>query len=87
VDMNRRGAVRRILLGLTRLRRSAPGRAVSTAAVVELGWPGERIATAAAHNRVKVAVATLRRLGLGRVLLTRDDGYLLDPEVPLQFED
>jgi hypothetical protein len=34
-------------------------------------------------ERVYTAVRTLRRLGLGRVLLSRDGGYLLDPMRPI----
>ena len=37
----------------------------------------------AGTERVYTAVATLRRLGLRKLLLQRDDGYLLDPEVEL----
>jgi hypothetical protein len=31
--------------------------------------------------RVYTAIRRLRAMGLERVLVTRDDGYLLDPEV------
>ena len=33
----------------------------------------------AASKRLRVAIATLRSLGMREALLTRDDGYLLDP--------
>ena len=32
-------------------------------------------------GRVHVAIATLRRLGLSKVLIRREEGYLLDPAV------
>ncbi len=38
---------------------------------------------AAAANRVKVALSTLRKLGMRDVILHRDDGWLLDPGLPL----
>jgi hypothetical protein len=41
----------------------------------------------AAQTRVRVAIATLRKLGLRGVLLTRDDGYLLDPQIAVAWED
>ena len=33
-------------------------------------------------DRVYTAIGTLRRLGLGRVLVRRDGGYALDPALP-----
>ena len=71
---------------LTTARCDAPGQALPTARIVEAGWPGERILPVAAANRAKVAIATLRRLGLRQVLQTRNDGYLLDPRVPVRFD-
>jgi DNA-binding SARP family transcriptional activator len=37
----------------------------------------------AARQRLRTAIWTLRKLGLEPLLLTRDDGYLLDPAVPI----
>ena len=54
-------------------------------ALVAIGWPGERVLVEAAATRVRVAIATLRRHGLRQVLLTRDDGYLIDPAVRLEW--
>ncbi len=51
------------------------------------GWPRERVGHLAAKNRVHVAVSTLRKLGLRDVLLSRDDGWLLDPHVALVRSD
>jgi DNA-binding SARP family transcriptional activator len=48
---------------------------------VALGWPREKIQTDAAANRLRVAIATLRRLGLGELLETRGDGYRLAPTI------
>jgi hypothetical protein len=39
----------------------------------------------AAQTRVRVAVATLRKLGLRGLLVTRDDGYVLDPAVEVEW--
>jgi len=81
VDLMRRGAIRRILWGLAQHRAASPGSALAQAALLAHGWPGERLRTEAASTRLRVAIATLRGLGLREVLLTRDDGYLLDPGV------
>ena len=86
VDLGRRGALRRILGALADQRVASPGQGLPIGVLVERGWPGERVLVEAAATRVRVAVATLRRLGLRNAILTRDDGYLLDPNVAVQRE-
>jgi len=51
--------------------------------LLEKGWPGERVHPEAGADRVYMALSTLRKLGLREVLVSRDDGYLLDPRVPV----
>jgi hypothetical protein len=58
--------------------------ALSAEALVGAGWPDERMRHHAGLLRVYTAVRRLRKLGLAGVLVTRDDGYLLDPCV--EFE-
>ncbi|MEM6991151.1 MAG: hypothetical protein AAF721_11655 [Myxococcota bacterium] len=41
------------------------------------------MAARAGANRVYVALTTLRKLGLRDYLLSQDDGYLLDPAMPI----
>jgi len=82
-ELARHGPVRRVLLALAIARRERPGVAMSTLDVVEAGWPGEKMRHEAATLRVYTTVRRLRALGLGDVLLTRDDGYLLDPDASL----
>ncbi|HVK64595.1 MAG TPA: AAA family ATPase [Polyangium sp.] len=72
-------AARLVLALLVRARIGAPGRALSIAELFEAGWPGERIPPKAAANRVYVTLTKLRKLGLGALLQSRDDGFLLDP--------
>jgi tetratricopeptide (TPR) repeat protein len=79
VDLERRKPLARILDRLAEARVTAPDALVSRDALERAGWPGERIVPAAAAHRVRVAISTLRKLGLAGALLTRDDGYLLDP--------
>lgn len=85
-DLGRHGPVRRILWALTALRRERPGTAMSTLDVIEAGWPGEKMQHEAATLRVYTTIRRLRSLGLGEALVTRDDGYLLDPEVTFRTE-
>jgi hypothetical protein len=83
--LGRRGALRRMLLALAERRLADPGRAISVVEMVAAGWPGDRARFESAQARVYTSVQRLRALGLAGVLLTRDDGYLLDPEVPLAW--
>jgi predicted ATPase len=81
LDFTRRGPLWRILRALLDARSSRPGAGLALEALIEAGWPGERIVAAAAANRAYVAVATLRKLGLGELLVTGDDGYRLSTEL------
>jgi len=71
--------MKRILAALVDARAASAGVALDRDALLARGWPDERLHPDAASKRLRVAVATLRSLGLRDVLLTRDDGYLLDP--------
>ena len=81
VDLSRRGSLHRILDWLVTRRVEAPGVSSDWQVLLEHGWPNERVMVEAGATRVRVAVATLRKLGLARVLVTRDDGYLLSEHV------
>ena len=79
VSLERRRPLALILDHLAAVRIDAPGTASSWDAVQEAGWPGERILPSAGAHRVRVAVSTLRKLGLRDALRTTPEGYLLDP--------
>ncbi len=79
VRLHRRRSLQRLVHELAEQRVRAPGEALRIAQMVACGWPGERILPEAGTERVYTAVATLRKLGLRKLLLQRDDGYLLDP--------
>ncbi len=81
VDLSRHRVLWRILLRLLEERRALPGRAVELGALREAAWPGERMLPEAARARVYVAISSLRKLGLRDVIVKRDDGYLVSPEV------
>jgi tetratricopeptide (TPR) repeat protein len=85
VDLPSRSPVRRILMLLASRRMDAPGDVVPVEAIIEAGWQGERIRPEAALNRVYVALATLRKLGLREALVTAAGGYCLDPAIAVRF--
>lgn len=83
VDIRRRGPARLILLQMAR----RPGTAFDLAELFEIGWPEQgNIDPEAADKRVYAAVGTLRKLGLGDLLMTTDQGYLLDPTIEVLVE-
>ncbi len=84
IDLRRRKPMWRIVARLAEHRRAQPGAAVTSEDLQEAGWPGEKMQREAGMHRVRVAVASLRKLGLRDLLLHRDEGYLLDPAVPLR---
>ncbi|MFO0611302.1 MAG: tetratricopeptide repeat protein [Polyangiaceae bacterium] len=81
VDLVRRAPLRRIFAALVARRQLAPADRLSLDEVVDAGWPGERMKAEAAANRVYVALATLRKLGLRGTLSSGPGGYCLDPAV------
>ncbi|MBX3231961.1 MAG: FHA domain-containing protein [Labilithrix sp.] len=56
------------------------GGALSVEAITRAAWPDEQMTAASRANRIHVAIASLRKAGLGRALLHEGDGYLLAPE-------
>jgi hypothetical protein len=48
-----------------------------------MGWPGEQMSAEAGRNRVYVAIAKLRRLGLDAVVVRTPLGYTFDPAVQI----
>lgn len=82
VLLDRRRQLAKMLDRLAEERASRPGGALGWEALLGAGWPGERVLPEAAAHRVRVAVSTLRKLGLRDLLRTTEDGYLLVPDVP-----
>jgi predicted ATPase len=79
VDLSRYGSVRRVLDVLVGARLARPGQALTADEVLEAGWPGEKVLHDAGLLRVYSTIRRLRRMGFSPGLITRDDGYLLDP--------
>ena len=81
MDLARHSSLRRVLDALVTRRLEEPGVAWSASALLEAGWPGERVRHESGMLRVYSVIRRLRALGLGSALVTRDDGYLIDPAV------
>lgn len=86
-SLERRRPLARILLHLARARERAPGAASSWLEVQEAGWPGERMIASAGAHRVRVAISTMRKLGLRDLVKTVEDGYLLDASCPIAIAE
>jgi hypothetical protein len=85
VWLERRGSLRRMVLALAQDRLQRPGQARHWEELVEVAWPGQHPTPESARNRVYVAIANLRNLGLREALVTHDEGYLIDPALPLSL--
>lgn len=81
VGLERRRPLARICERLAVERLERPGSSLVSRALQEAAWPGEKIAPAAAAHRVRVAISTLRKLGMP--IVTRGDGYALEPDTAL----
>ncbi|CAN5559545.1 hypothetical protein BH09MYX1_BH09MYX1_14350 [soil metagenome] len=84
VDLLRRGSLRRLLTALADAHARCRGDALTASALIDVAWPGEKLLDAAASTRLRVAIATLRKMGLKPFLRTGSDGYLLDPEATIE---
>src|SRR5690606_4524586 len=86
IELGARVPLKRILEALIETRVAKPNHPLEPDELIAAGWPGERMTPLAAQNRLKVALSTLRKLGLREVLQRRESGYLLDPSVPARIE-
>lgn len=87
VDLAKRKNVVRILAALFTERLAHPGHPIAPAALLEVGWPDERMRADAAQKRLHTAIWTLRTLGLEGILRTEEAGYLLDPSVAVEPDE
>jgi hypothetical protein len=85
VNLGRRGPLRRIIHKLAEQRLLRPGASLGVVELIEAGWPHERMQHQAGLARVYTTIRRLRALGLGQILVTQDDGYLLDPELGVRI--
>jgi predicted ATPase/DNA-binding SARP family transcriptional activator len=81
VSLRNRKPLRRLLASLLAAHGERPGLALDHGELIAAAWPDERVLPDAAAHRLRVAVATLRRLGLKDALVTAPSGYLLEPRL------
>lgn len=86
VDLRRRRALPLLVVRLAEHHRARPAHGLGWPALIEAGWPGEKIRADAAWARLRTAIRTLRQLGLSDVLITLGSGYALDPSWDVSFE-
>jgi len=85
VELAHRPTLRRLLRRLAIERIERPGRPVGADVLIREAWPDERILQRAASSRLRVALSTLRKMGLGAALQRRPDGYLIHPALSLRL--
>lgn len=83
VDLSKRRPLRLLLDRLAEERLARPGGALPWDALLEVGWPGEKMRADAGAHRVRVAISTLRKMGLKELLATDERGYRLAESTPL----
>jgi predicted ATPase len=86
VSLGQKKALARLLVALATRHARQPGVPLATFELLDAGWPGEEVAALSGANRVYVALAALRKLGLASVLVRSGDGYLFDPRVALSLD-
>ncbi|MEM9187893.1 MAG: hypothetical protein AAGF12_01855 [Myxococcota bacterium] len=86
VPLDRRPSLQRVFAFLVEEKLRDPSASHPWESLLTAGWPGEKILSTAGAHRVRVAVSTLRKLGLRDVLVTTETGYRLDPAVRLVME-
>ena len=84
VDLFRRKTLRRLLRRLADQHAGERNQGLPVSELLLAGWPDERVSKEAGANRVRVALATLRKLGLKNHIQSRADGYLLSPELDVR---
>ncbi|MEZ4224585.1 MAG: AAA family ATPase [Polyangiaceae bacterium] len=84
VDLAHRGAPRALLARLLAARLEGGDGWVGAQDLVAAAWPGERITKDAASLRLRVALSSLRKLGLGAHLQRRAGKYRINTEIPVR---
>lgn len=85
IEVARYAASARILAQLAHTAEAHAGEACDADTLIAAGWPGERILVDAARNRLGVALARLRKLGLRDQLQKTRSGWRLDPSWSVVF--
>jgi predicted ATPase/tetratricopeptide (TPR) repeat protein len=73
-----------LALMLNCLTNANPGETFRSDALFKAGWPGQKAQSQAAAHSVRVAIATLRKMGLRDLIITTEDGgYGLSTSAPI----
>jgi len=80
----RRPALRQIVRALVDARRDRPNAALTAADLINAGWPG--LAPDQGTARLYFTIYVLREKGLRGILISREDGYLLDADSAVAVE-
>lgn len=80
IELGGKKTLRRLALYLAERHSPDVFDSVSHDALIEAGWPEEKLDVAAARNRLNFALVQLRRLGFRPLLLREPGGYRFDPE-------
>lgn len=83
IDLSRRRALARIIELLVHHHAEAARQSVDPQTLIHYAWPNEIILPGAALNRLYVAIATLRALGLRDLIVRSGRGYALASHVHL----
>jgi predicted ATPase len=85
VELDAHSPQARVLAALASHRVARPGELLAKESLVRAAWPDEqRLSTDSGANRLRVAVAKLRRAGLQALIVSGAGGYMLDPATPVQ---
>jgi len=87
VDLRGREVLQKIFTSLVKARVESPGRAIDPYDLVDMVWPGVGMIPGRATKRLYMAMLLLRDLGLRPAILTVENGYLLDPQLPIRVHD
>lgn len=85
IGLARHRALRQLVWELSLRRILEPGIPAAVDALIAAAWPDERLRGDSGAHRLRVALSTLRRLGLRDAIVTLGDGYVLDPGRSLQL--
>ena len=86
-SLARRKTLARLLSVMVEAWRDQRGTRLSVADLLVATWPEQRFEGSAGSNRVYVALAALRKLGLRDIVVRTDGGYMIDPNAQVQIVD
>ena len=87
VDLRNRPGLQRLFAAMVRARIDQPGAVIGRYELSNAAWPNAEMAPGRELLRLYTAIWLLRDLGLRNVILNEEDGYLLDPSVPVCTQD